>query len=291
VHEVLVGDDPDSCGVEVELEDLDRSSQSREGPAQGVGELAKGDPPEDVMTNDRVLRLPTGEMIRIARTGDDSGGAVFEFEAVLPPRLTGPPAHKHRTETETFEVVEGTLRVRVGQDSRELGPGESVTVPPGTVHAFSNPADTPVRLITRETPAGQLEPQVSCPCLGWPPPATAEHGADQRRSRPVLRPARRTQGPATAAVAGARSTQPLPEQILVKANDELIRRTRSPSAGVADRSVPCAPVPGAVDDDAGQPRRGGDERGHHEHHDQAEDQPKGCLGVVADEGAHDDEHH
>jgi len=159
VHEVLVGDDPDSCGVEVELEDLDRSSQSREGPAQGVGELAKGDPPEDVMTNDRVLRLPTGEMIRIARTGDDSGGAVFEFEAVLPPRLTGPPAHKHRTETETFEVVEGTLRVRVGQDSRELGPGESVTVPPGTVHAFSNPADTPVRLITRETPAGQLEPQ------------------------------------------------------------------------------------------------------------------------------------
>jgi hypothetical protein len=35
-----------------------------------------------------------------------------------------------------------------------------VVVPPGIVHAFSNPADEPVRMITRETPAGQLEGQL-----------------------------------------------------------------------------------------------------------------------------------
>lgn len=112
------------------------------------------------MSEDRVLRLPTGEVISIIRTGSETEGEVFEFEAVLPPRLSGPPAHWHRVEQERFEVIEGRLRVRVGRAVRDLGPGESVVVPPGIVHAFSNPANEPVRVITRETPAGQLEAQL-----------------------------------------------------------------------------------------------------------------------------------
>jgi hypothetical protein len=55
---------------------------------------------------------------------------------------------------------QGRLRVRVGRAVRDLGPGESVVVPPGIVHAFSNPAGEPVRVITREMPAGQLEAQL-----------------------------------------------------------------------------------------------------------------------------------
>jgi mannose-6-phosphate isomerase-like protein (cupin superfamily) len=112
------------------------------------------------MSENRVLRLPTGELISIVRTGRETAGEVFEFEAVLPPGLSGPPAHWHRVEQETFEVIEGRLRVRVGRAVRHLGPGESVVVPPGIVHAFSNPSDEPVRVITHETPAGQLEAQL-----------------------------------------------------------------------------------------------------------------------------------
>jgi mannose-6-phosphate isomerase-like protein (cupin superfamily) len=103
--------------------------------------------------------MPTGEVVTIRRDGAGSGGAVFEFEAVLPPRFAGPPAHWHRVEQEAFDVVEGTLQVRIGRDSREVGPGESVTVAPGTVHGFANRSDQPVRVVTRETPAGQLEAQ------------------------------------------------------------------------------------------------------------------------------------
>jgi uncharacterized cupin superfamily protein len=62
------------------------------------------------MSEDRVLRLPTGELISIIRTGSDTAGEVFEFESVLPSGLSGPPAHWHRVERETFEVVEGRLR-------------------------------------------------------------------------------------------------------------------------------------------------------------------------------------
>jgi mannose-6-phosphate isomerase-like protein (cupin superfamily) len=112
------------------------------------------------MSEDRVLRMPTGELISIIRTGSETEGEVFEFEAVLPSGLSGPPAHWHRVEQETFEVVEGRLRVRVGHAVRHLGPGESVVVAPGTVHAFSNPTREQARVITRETPAGQLEGQL-----------------------------------------------------------------------------------------------------------------------------------
>jgi mannose-6-phosphate isomerase-like protein (cupin superfamily) len=112
------------------------------------------------MSEDRVLRLPAGELISIIRTGSETEGEVFEFESVLPSGLSGPPAHWHRVEQETFEVVEGRLRVRVGHAVRHLGPGESLVVAPGTVHAFSNPTGERVRMITRETPAGQLEGQL-----------------------------------------------------------------------------------------------------------------------------------
>ena len=128
------------------------------------------------MSEDRVLRLPTGELISIIRTGSETEGEVFEFEAVLPSGLSGPPAHWHRVEQETFEVVEGRLRVRVGHAVRHLGPGERSVVAPGTVHAFSNPTHEQVRVITRETPAGQLEgsyalwrrPAGCRRCCGWP---------------------------------------------------------------------------------------------------------------------------
>ena len=112
------------------------------------------------MTTDRdgrVLHLPTGEQITVLASGADNGGTAFEVEAVLPPRLSGPPRHRHRYETEVFTVLDGVLRL--GRETRTLVARESVTVPPGTVHAFANPSTEPTRIRTRETPAGPLEEQ------------------------------------------------------------------------------------------------------------------------------------
>lgn len=117
------------------------------------------------MTIDR-LRMPTGEILDLLRTCDSTGGAAFEVEAVLPPGLAGPPAHRHRFGTETFTVLDGELRVRIGHTRRVLGEGERITVPPGTTHAFANPTDRPVRIRTVETPAGPLEDQFRAMAAG-----------------------------------------------------------------------------------------------------------------------------
>jgi mannose-6-phosphate isomerase-like protein (cupin superfamily) len=100
------------------------------------------------------IRYPDGQVITVERSEPD-----FVFTAVLPPGHAGPPAHRHRHETEVFTVEQGRLRVRVGREHRVLLPGESVRVPPGTTHSFTNPFDDAVRLRTVESPAGPLLPQ------------------------------------------------------------------------------------------------------------------------------------
>jgi mannose-6-phosphate isomerase-like protein (cupin superfamily) len=101
------------------------------------------------------LTFPDGQVIEVETSAPD-----FVFSAVLPPRHAGPPAHRHRHEREAFTVEAGRLVVRVGRERRLLRAGESVTVPPGTTHAFANPFDEPVRLRTVESPAGPLQAQL-----------------------------------------------------------------------------------------------------------------------------------
>src|SRR5260370_3009355 len=63
-----------------------------------------------------------------------------------PPRLIAPP-HLHRSDDEAWYVLEGTLRVRVGQEVVEAGAGAAVFVPRGTPPTYSNPGPDPVRFL------------------------------------------------------------------------------------------------------------------------------------------------
>jgi mannose-6-phosphate isomerase-like protein (cupin superfamily) len=63
-----------------------------------------------------------------------------------PPRLIAPP-HLHRRDDEAWYVLEGTLRVRVGQEEVEVRAGSAVFVPRGTAHTYWNPGPEPVRYL------------------------------------------------------------------------------------------------------------------------------------------------
>src|SRR5260370_17848503 len=63
-----------------------------------------------------------------------------------PPRLIA-PQHLHRSGDEAWSVLEGTLRVRVGQETVEAGQGAAVFVPRGTPHTYWNPGPDPVRYL------------------------------------------------------------------------------------------------------------------------------------------------
>lgn len=48
----------------------------------------------------------------------------------------GPPLHVHNNEDETFYILEGRFRFRLGDQTVERGVGEFVHIPGGTVHTF-----------------------------------------------------------------------------------------------------------------------------------------------------------
>lgn len=86
-------------------------------------------------------------------TGEESGGAYFVMEALVPAG-GGPPPHVHTREDETFYVLEGEIEFLLGEATITAGPGDFVNIPRGTVHRFENTGTETARLILTFTPAG-----------------------------------------------------------------------------------------------------------------------------------------
>ena len=95
---------------------------------------------------------PTAVMIKA--TGNDTNGSFYLGESVIQPGFPGPPPHVHEHLHDMFYVLDGTLTMRLGNDTIELAEGSFVCVPPGVVHTFSNPSAIPVRVLNFNTPAG-----------------------------------------------------------------------------------------------------------------------------------------
>ena len=86
-------------------------------------------------------------------TGEESGGAYFAMEALVPPG-GGPPPHIHTREDETFYLLEGQVEFLLGEETLVAGPGDFVNIPRGTVHRFRNTGAETARLVLTFTPAG-----------------------------------------------------------------------------------------------------------------------------------------
>jgi uncharacterized cupin superfamily protein len=96
-----------------------------------------------------VIRVGQLEIRYLQETG--TGRQMGSFELSVPPGSNVPPAHSHTNE-EFIYVLEGTLRFTVGNETRDLRPGESMTTPNGVAHAFSNPHAEVARALVINTP-------------------------------------------------------------------------------------------------------------------------------------------
>ncbi len=100
-------------------------------------------------------RIEAGASTAVMKaTAETTGGAFSMSEAMFPPGMKGPPPHAHRSTTDTFYVLEGTLHVTVGDREIDAPAGSYILVPPGIVHTFANTSDTPVRFLNINAPGG-----------------------------------------------------------------------------------------------------------------------------------------
>jgi quercetin dioxygenase-like cupin family protein len=107
---------------------------------------------------DTVAARPEAELIRLGPLeirylqNAGNGRQMGLFEMRVPPGCPVPPPHSHAGNEELVYVLEGTLRYTVGSETRDLGPGDFMTTPPGAVHAFANPHAVAVRALVINTP-------------------------------------------------------------------------------------------------------------------------------------------
>ena len=76
----------------------------------------------------------TGDRYRVRLTATPNGG----------PGVRGFGPHIHDGSTEIFTCISGVMTYRLERTIAVLAPGESVTVPPGSVHGFKNTGEKPL---------------------------------------------------------------------------------------------------------------------------------------------------
>jgi hypothetical protein len=100
----------------------------------------------------------TGDRITFIQSPMMGEGDMLIFRCRLAPHAKGSPAHVHEAVHETFLVEHGTMAVTLGGKARRtLTPGESIDLPPGTVHGFHNPSATEAWFVSTANPGIELE--------------------------------------------------------------------------------------------------------------------------------------
>jgi quercetin dioxygenase-like cupin family protein len=112
---------------------------------------------EAIMTGRQIIENPlSGERILIRRTAAETGGRVLEWELLLAPGGRVPSSHAHPEQEERFTVLSGRMKFRVGGRRILATAGDTVTIPPGTVHHFANAGRLPARVVVETRPALEM---------------------------------------------------------------------------------------------------------------------------------------
>jgi quercetin dioxygenase-like cupin family protein len=93
-----------------------------------------------------------GALSQLRVSGEQTGGA-FALADHLARRGNASPVHVHDRDDETFFVLDGELRVFVGEEEHTAGPGTVAVLPRCVSHAYVVTSAT-ARFLTLHTPAG-----------------------------------------------------------------------------------------------------------------------------------------
>ncbi len=110
-----------------------------------------------VQPGDVIENPVTGERITFVRTSAQTGGALAEMDLALSPTAFLPAEHIHLRQEESFEVLDGRIRVRCRGEESVCGPGESIVVPAGSPHAWAPDGDQGARVRLTFTPGADIE--------------------------------------------------------------------------------------------------------------------------------------
>jgi quercetin dioxygenase-like cupin family protein len=106
-----------------------------------------------IQPGDKLENPVTGEVLVFHRTSAQTKGESVLIETIVRPQGFVAAAHVHPHQTERFEILEGSLGLRLGEQELVAGPGDVAVVPPGTPHRFWNAGEHEARFLCEVRPA------------------------------------------------------------------------------------------------------------------------------------------
>ena len=107
------------------------------------------------------LVFPTGVTVHYVASGASTDGAFGLYRWEMAGDTPGAAPHFHRTISESFYVLTGTVGLYDGRAWNEAVPGDYVFVPPGGLHGFRNQSGAPASMLILFAPGAPREEYVS----------------------------------------------------------------------------------------------------------------------------------
>jgi quercetin dioxygenase-like cupin family protein len=90
-------------------------------------------------------------------SGKDTNGNLYVFESSQNYREEGIPLHMHPDLDETFYILEGNVKIKIGEEKYRLGPGDTIFAPRNIPHGCVTNSATPSKLLIIVQGAGKME--------------------------------------------------------------------------------------------------------------------------------------
>ncbi|MDX3234118.1 cupin domain-containing protein [Streptomyces sp. ME03-5709C] len=98
-----------------------------------------------------------GDGIHYLATTDMTRGEYGLYRVMMRANAGGPRTHFHRTISESFFILDGTVRLYNGETWVDAHQGDFLHVPQGGLHAFRNDSDAPAEMLLLFTPGAPRE--------------------------------------------------------------------------------------------------------------------------------------
>ncbi|HEY6972736.1 MAG TPA: cupin domain-containing protein [Nitrospiraceae bacterium] len=103
------------------------------------------------------LSIGSGTVVRYLATGASTHGQFGLYRWDARPHTPGPSAHFHRTMSESFFILSGTVRLFNGERWIDATAGDFLYVPEGGLHGFHNESSEPASMLLLFAPGASRE--------------------------------------------------------------------------------------------------------------------------------------
>ena len=110
-----------------------------------------------IRAGDSIENPVTGERIVFRQTAADTNGEAVVIECFVKPNGFVASAHVHPSQDERFEVLKGSLVLKLDGEELPAGPGDRILVPAGSKHQFWNAGDEEAHFVCEVRPALKFE--------------------------------------------------------------------------------------------------------------------------------------